>query len=67
MDEIRKDLTAALVDNELHDEGLKSQLVSRMETDADLKYDYKVQSLVKNLIREKYVSEKHLKKCVKKY
>ena len=53
MDEIRKDLTAALVDNELHDEGLKSQLVSRMETDADLKYDYKVQSLVKNLIREK--------------
>lgn len=53
MDEIRKDLTAALVDDELHDEVLKSQLVSRMETDADLKYDYMVQSLVKNLIREK--------------
>ena len=53
MESISKDLTSALVDNELHDEALKNQLVSQMETDADLRYDYMVQSLVKNLIKEK--------------
>lgn len=53
MNKLSKDLTAALVDNELQDESLKKQLIKEMETDADLKYDYMVQSLVKNLIREK--------------
>lgn len=53
MEKISKDLTAALVDNEIFDESLKNQLVSRMETDADLRYDFMVQNLVKNLIRDK--------------
>ncbi|HSL88342.1 MAG TPA: hypothetical protein VK870_03480 [Ignavibacteriaceae bacterium] len=51
--DIRKDLTAALVDNELHDEVLKNQLVSQIETDSDLRYDYMVQNLVKTLIKDK--------------
>lgn len=70
MEKISKDLTAALVDNEIHDESLRNQLVSRMENDADLKYDYMVQSLVKNLIKEKvrYVEtpEKVRQKVIKK-
>lgn len=53
MEKISKDLTAALVDNEIFDESLKNQLVSQMESDADLRFDYMVQSLVKNLIRDK--------------
>ena len=53
MESISKDLTTALVDNELHDEALKNQLISKIETDDDLRYDYIVQSLVKNLIKEK--------------
>jgi len=53
MEKISKDLTAALVDNEILDESLKNQLISQMEADADLRYDYMVQNLVKNLIREK--------------
>ncbi|MBS4035097.1 MAG: hypothetical protein KGZ85_11575 [Ignavibacterium sp.] len=51
--DIRKDLTAALVDNEIIDESLKKQLVSKIETDVDLRYDYMVQNLVKTLIKEK--------------
>lgn len=53
MEKINKDLTAALVDNELQDEALKNKLIEQMESDADLKYDYMVQRLVKNLIHEK--------------
>lgn len=68
--DIRKDLTAALVDNEIHDESLKNQLVSKIETDADLRYDYMVQNLVKTLIKEKVsyqsVPEKVRNKVLKK-
>lgn len=53
MEKISKDITAALVDNEISDESVRNQIISRMEIDADLKYDYMVQALVKNLIREK--------------
>jgi hypothetical protein len=68
--DIRKDLTAALVDNEILDESLKYQLVSKIETDTDLRYDYIVQNLVKTLIKEKVsyqsVPEKVRKKVLKK-
>ncbi len=53
MEKISKDLTAALVDNEIQNESVKKLLESQMETDAELRYDYMVQNLVKNLIREK--------------
>ncbi len=66
MESISKDLTSALVDNELHDEALKNQLVSQMETDADLRYDYMVQSLVKKLIKEKVRFHKTPNKVNKK-
>lgn len=70
MGKLSKDLTAALVDNELLDEVLKKQVIKAMETDANLKYDYMVQSLVKNLIREKVrfqeTPEKVRKRVLKK-
>lgn len=53
MDRISKDYTAALVDDEIKDETLRNQLAAELNTDADLRYDFMVQSLVKNLIREK--------------
>jgi hypothetical protein len=53
MERISKDLTAALVDNEIHDGALKNQLIQQMKDDVDLNYDFMVQSLVKNLIRDK--------------
>jgi hypothetical protein len=68
--DIRKDLTAALVDNEILDESLKYQLVSKIETDTDLRYDYMVQNLVKTLIKEKVsyqsIPEKVRNKVLKK-
>ncbi|MFO7526343.1 MAG: hypothetical protein R6W68_12905 [Ignavibacteriaceae bacterium] len=70
MEKFSKDLTAALVDNELQDEVLKNKLIEQMESDADLKYDYMVQSLVKNLIHEKVrfqeTPEKVRKRVLKK-
>lgn len=53
MEKYSKDITAALVDNELHDKSLKDQLFAEMESDADLRYEYMVQNLVKTLVREK--------------
>lgn len=53
MENLSKDLTAALVDNEIQDESLRKQLVAQLETDADLQYDFMVQNLVKSLIKEK--------------
>lgn len=53
MEKLSKDLTAALVDNEIQDESLRKQLISQLETDSDLRYEYMVQNLIKNLIKEK--------------
>lgn len=52
-DKFKKDLTAALVDNEIHDQELKRNLLKEIETNADLNYEFKVQALVKNIIKEK--------------
>ena len=58
MMEMRKDYTAAFVDEEIQDELLRQDVKHRIDSDKDFAIDYKVQLLVKNLIREK-VSHRH--------
>lgn len=52
-DKNKIDLTAALVDNEINDQELKKKFLQEIEADADLNYEFRVQALVKNIIREK--------------
>ena len=47
------DIIAALVDGELNDKTLKEELLERIKTDKELQIEFKVQSLMKSLVREK--------------
>ena len=58
MTEIRKDMITALVDGELNDTILKQDILSKIESDKDFAIEYKVQSLIKNLVTEKVAFQK---------
>ena len=58
MMEMRKDYTAAFLDGEISDEIIRTEVQQRIKTDNDFAIDYKVQLLVKNLIKEK-ISYRH--------
>jgi hypothetical protein len=58
MMEIKRDMVVALVDNELTDATLKQEIFSKIESDRDFTLEYKVQSLVKKLVKEKVVFQK---------
>ncbi|MEO8232953.1 MAG: hypothetical protein ABI638_11760 [Ignavibacteriota bacterium] len=56
--EMTIDMITALVDGEITDANVKQALFSKIESDKDFAIDYKMQSLVKNLIKEKVVIQK---------
>ena len=58
MMEITKDMITALVDGEVTDADVKQEIFSKIESDKDFAIDYKMQGLVKNLIKEKVVFQK---------
>ena len=66
MSEFRHDLVTALADNELNDQLIISEIVSRIENDKDLAIDYKVQILIKKLVKEIIKWEKTPAKVQKK-
>lgn len=55
MMEIKKDYIAAFVDGELSDETIKFEVEQKIQSDNNFAVDYKVQLLVKNLIKENLV------------
>lgn len=55
MNEFRKDFITGLVDGEINDSSLKQEIIARIESDKSLLIDYKVQLLVKNLVKEKII------------
>ncbi|HRN27960.1 MAG: hypothetical protein KBE38_14820 [Ignavibacterium sp.] len=56
--EITKDMITALVDGEITDANVKQELFSKIESDKEFAIDFKMQTLVKNLIKEKVVFQK---------
>lgn len=50
---MNKDLITALVDNEIIDDSTKNDVQALIDADHSLAVDYKIQILVKNLLREK--------------
>ena len=58
MMDIRKDMVTALVDGEVTDAVLKEEIFSKIESDKDFAIEYKVQSLIKNLVKDKIVFQK---------
>ncbi len=58
MMEVNIDMITALVDEELNDPVQKQELFSKIETDQDFAIDYKMQTLVKSLVREKVAFQK---------
>lgn len=58
MMEITKDMITALVDGEVTDADVKQEIFSKIESDKDFAIDYKMQGLIKNLIKEKVVFQK---------
>jgi hypothetical protein len=58
MMEMTKDMITALVDGEITDANLKQKLFSKIESDKEFAIDFKMQSLIKNLIKEKVVFRK---------
>ncbi|MDP2363325.1 MAG: hypothetical protein Q8M94_06100 [Ignavibacteria bacterium] len=58
MTEIRKDMITALVDGEVTDEIQRQVILSQIESDKDFAIEYKVQSLIKNLVKDKVVFQK---------
>lgn len=50
---MNNDLIAALVDNEIRDESQKKEILNLIGLDKSFAIDFKVQMLVKNLVREK--------------
>ena len=58
MTEINKDMITALVDGEVSDIVLKQEILSKIDSDKDFAIEYKVQSLIKNLVKEKVVFQK---------
>jgi len=55
MMDIKLDMIDAFIDGEIKDELLEKELLSRINTDKDFAIEYRVHSLVKNLIKEKVV------------
>ncbi len=55
---IKKDMVTALVDGEVNDVILKQEIFFKIESDKDFATEYKVQSLIKNLVKEKVVFQK---------
>jgi hypothetical protein len=55
---MNKELITALVDGEIKDENLNKEILYSIETDNSLAIDYKIQLLVKNLVREKVKFQK---------
>ena len=53
MTEIRRDMITALVDCEVTDAIQRQKILSQIESDKDFAIEYKVQSLIKNLVTEK--------------
>lgn len=58
MMEITKDMITALVDGEITDANVKQAIFSKIESDKEFAIDFKMQTLVKNLIKEKVVFQK---------
>ncbi|MBK7629330.1 MAG: hypothetical protein IPJ23_01100 [Ignavibacteriales bacterium] len=56
--EINKYMLTALVDGEVTDANVKQAIFSKIESDKDFAIDFKVQSLVKELVKEKVVFQK---------
>jgi len=65
MTEIKKDYTAAFVDEEIKDDLIK-EVKQKIETENDFAIDYKVQLLVKNLIKENVIKYETPNKVRKK-
>ncbi|MBK7228745.1 MAG: hypothetical protein IPH97_07740 [Ignavibacteriales bacterium] len=53
MMELRKDIVTALVDGEITDTTLKQEILSKIESDKDFAIEFKVQSLIKDIVKEK--------------
>lgn len=70
---MNSELITALVDDEIESSEEKTELLEKIESDSDLKYDYMVQSFIKRIVREKVefkttpepVKQKVLKKLQK--
>jgi hypothetical protein len=58
MMDMKKDMVTALVDGEVTDAVLKEEIFSKIESDKDFAIEYKVQSLIKYLVKEKVVFQK---------
>ena len=58
MMDMKKDIVTALVDGEITDTTLKKEILDKIESDNDFAIEYKVQSLIKNLVKEKVVFQK---------
>ena len=58
MTEINKDMITALVDGEVSDIVLKQEILSKIDSDKAFGIEYKVQALIKNLVKEKVVFQK---------
>lgn len=58
MMEINKDMITSLVDGEINDRVISQELHSKIETDQEFAIDYKMQTLIKNIIREKVAFQK---------
>lgn len=58
MMDMKTDMITALVDGEVTDTILKQEILIKIESDNDFAIDYKVQSFIKNLVKEKVVFQK---------
>ncbi len=55
---ISKDMIAALVDGEITDIILKQEIYAKIESDKDFAIEFKVQSILKSLVKEKITFQK---------
>ena len=58
MMEMNKDIISSYIDGEVKDEILKQEILSRIKNDNDFAVEYRLHSLVKNLVKEKVVYKK---------
>ncbi len=58
MMDMKKDMVTALVDGEITDTIYKQEIFNRIESDKDFAIEYKIQLLIKNLVKEKVVFQK---------
>ncbi|HQJ46445.1 MAG TPA: hypothetical protein PK195_07375 [Ignavibacteriaceae bacterium] len=64
--EIRKEFSAAFLDEEIKDENIFEKTKQKIVTDNKFAVDYKIQLLVRNLIKEKIIHQKTPAKVEKK-